>query len=270
MSKFDYYRATFFDLEQDEIIASLVNHFDLSSVRSSIGKHGFTRGATIHRGDVNLATVWWGGNNPGTCVSLSSDNASNTVPFLRSLGSHQVTRADVCWDLEGPGLFDQITSEALAFAVSYGLKIGYVGDWERGVGRTLYVGSRNSEVYLRIYEKGYEQAHGSPDWVRVEAEVKPSKKDGKMKLSTMTIDQIWGVSWLSDFCRIFDFGTFPQSKLKSTRKPTDFERAKYALAHQYGPTLSRMYQEAKSAEAFVDDINAILTEIRSQHALTVS
>lgn len=269
MSKFDYYRATFFSLEHDEIIASLVGFFDLSSVSQIVGKHGYTRGALVHRGDVSLATVWWGGTNPGTCVQLSSDQAASSVEFIRSLGHHQVTRADVCWDLDSPGIFDRLIGEFLAFATTYGLKINQVGDWERGKARTLYIGSRNSEVMLRIYEKGYEQAYGSPDWVRIEAEIKPSKKQGKERLSRLTIDEIWGLSWLRDFSRIFDLGAFPQSKLKSTRKPTDFERAKYALAHQYGPTLARMYQEAKSAENFVEHINALLGEIHSQHSLTV-
>ena len=109
MSKFDYYRATFLDLDHDEMIASLLRFFDLSSVRPSVGRHGYKRGAVVHRGDHKLATIWWDGTEPGVCVSVTSDDAVIAVPFLRSLGPHQVPRADVCWDLDGPGLYDQIT-----------------------------------------------------------------------------------------------------------------------------------------------------------------
>jgi hypothetical protein len=122
------------------------------------------------------------------------------------------------------------------------------------------LGSRNSVVFLRIYEKGYEQGYGSKDHVRVECEVKPAKKDKKEELSRMTADQLWGVGWLKDFSRVFDLGLFEQYKLGNSRQITDFERAKFHLAKQYGPTLQRMIDEAKSSESFLSELNQLLRE----------
>jgi hypothetical protein len=259
MPKFDYYRATFFQFDPNQIITHLLAFFDLSSVRQARGKHGYSRGAEVHRGDLVLARLWWG-QNPGVCVSLSSENADVGVPALRALGHHQVSRADSCWDLDEPGLFDRLVPELLAFALTYDLQINQVGDWERGKGRTIYLGSRNSVVFLRIYEKGYEQGYGSKDHVRVECEVKPAKKDKKEELSRMTADQLWGVGWLKDFSRVFDLGLFEQYKLGNSRQITDFERAKFHLAKQYGPTLQRMIDEAKSSESFLSELNQLLRE----------
>lgn len=259
MPKFDYYRATFFQFDHHQIISHLLAFFDLSSVRPARGKHGYSRGAEVHRGDVVLARLWWG-QNPGVCVSLSSENAHIGVPALRSIGDHQVSRADSCWDLDEPGLFDKLVPELCAFAVTYNLEINQVGDWERGKGRTIYLGSRKSVVYLRVYEKGYELGFGSKDHVRVECEIKPSKKDKKQELSRLSADQLWGVGWLQNFSRIFDFGLFDQYKLGNARQITDFERAKFHLAKQYGPTIQRMIDEAKSSESFLSELNQLLRE----------
>jgi hypothetical protein len=179
---------------------------------------------------------------------------------LRALGHHQVSRADSCWDLDEPGLFDRLVPELCAFAVTYGLEINQVGDWERGKGRTIYLGSRKSVVYLRVYEKGYELGFGSKDHVRVECEIKPSKKDKKEELSRLTPDQLWGVGWLKNFSRVFDLGLFDQYKLGNARQITDYERAKFHLAKQYGPTLQRMFNEAKSSESFLSQLDQLLRE----------
>ena len=51
-----------------------------------------------------------------------------------------------------------------------------VGDWvtkNDKKGRTLYIGSRDNGLFLRIYEKGKQlQSDQHPNWVRVEAEIK--------------------------------------------------------------------------------------------------
>ena len=261
MPNFDYYRATFFQFDHHQVVSHLLRFFDLSSARPTAGKHGYTRGAEIHRGEVVLARLWWG-QNPGVCVSLSGENAATGVSHLRSLGDHQVSRADSCWDLDEQGLFDKLDPELRAFALTYKLEINMQGDWERGKGRTLYIGSRRSVVFLRIYEKGYELGFGSKDHVRVECEIKPGKKDKKEELSLLSADQMWGIGWLKDFSRIFDFGLFQQYKLGNTRQLTDFERAKYHLAKQYGPTIQRMFNEARTSELFLAELSGLLKHVR--------
>lgn len=51
-----------------------------------------------------------------------------------------------------------------------------VDDFDSGEGKTLYIGSRQSEKFLRVYEKGRELGDPASEWVRYEAEFKASRR----------------------------------------------------------------------------------------------
>ncbi len=51
-----------------------------------------------------------------------------------------------------------------------------IDDYDSGKGKTLYIGSRQSEKFLRVYEKGRQLGDKGSPWVRYEAEFKASKR----------------------------------------------------------------------------------------------
>lgn len=51
-----------------------------------------------------------------------------------------------------------------------------IDDFDSGDGKTLYIGSKKSEKFLRVYEKGRELGDASSEWVRYEAQFSASNR----------------------------------------------------------------------------------------------
>lgn len=91
----------------------------------------------------------------------------------------RVTRSDSCIDLCGdPELFDTLIGFFDAFCKENNIVCEPRGHgWHNpSKGRTMYYGSKSSDYYLRIYQKGHEQRdRGVEDadltWVRIEVQV---------------------------------------------------------------------------------------------------
>lgn len=80
------------------------------------------------------------------------------------------SRLDPALDFHDEGAFDEAAAILLAFAKERGVTIDQRGDWERGKARTLYLYSRTSNFYVRLYE--YRAKHGYGPHCRLEVEVK--------------------------------------------------------------------------------------------------
>jgi hypothetical protein len=90
----------------------------------------------------------------------------------------------------------------MAIAADHGLQLRKIGSpLDRTAGETVYIGSRSSTLFARIYEKGKAEsaAYGGvgvdalEPWVRCELEVKP-QKDMKAVAATMEPEAFWGCS----------------------------------------------------------------------------
>lgn len=99
---------------------------------------------------------------------------------LKDIGvPYWITRVDVAVDFIGD--FEAYHKICSDFRRKRGVKSSTVGDWEDGAdGRTYYMGSRKSESYIRLYEKGKERICKGlegvpPDLLRLELEFKPTK-----------------------------------------------------------------------------------------------
>lgn len=88
----------------------------------------------------------------------------------------KITRADVCYDFDGSfqsehtkaenGLYDSVD----VLGRSHSRKLSLVSDLGSADGSTLYIGSRGSATYTRIYEKGKQLGDKLSNWLRVETE----------------------------------------------------------------------------------------------------
>ena len=193
-----------------------------------------------------LARVMWAGKQPWPLVLTSGVGCAATVRAVRALWpvSHQVSRADAAADVDSPGAFEELSRLAIDFADERGITVDFAGDWHRRVrGRTVYIGSRSSAVFLRIYEKGKQMRQNglvdaSLDWVRVELSVKPLK-GCRQTAAFVDASELWGFSkWGTAFRKRLDGVEVEPLRMKEHRE-TDQQRAFRACMRQYGATLAR-------------------------------
>jgi hypothetical protein len=236
---FDWYSATV-DAPPDEVIGSALRAYSLSSPRPCKPVNGYTQGMELHAGDEVLCRAFWGGVNgeDTTHLGASGSRSPAFAAFLRSVfPSHRVSRLDVAVDHDYSGAWSDLSGAALRLIKQRSLTSSTVGDWlGEKKGRTLYVGSRKSAAYMRIYEKGL-QLNMSPSWVRSELVLQPSKQADKARLATITPEAAWGAAaWSRAY--IAAISSLSVEALDRTPEaPTNHERALHFLCKQYGKTL---------------------------------
>ena len=228
-SRFDWYRGTVL-ADWKSVIAWLTKHC-LACIETGPGKNGYARrfeGITV---DGDRFTVDADGNN-GAAPSMtgSGENAPSIASLLRSLQwEHRVTRADSAIDVIGDGMWEELSTLIIGFAHERNLKLSTVGDWlveSAPAGRTLYVGSRESIAYLRLYEKGKQLGDHTSTWVRAELEVKPDGSQ-REKASHATADDLWGYSkWARELAPLIMNGFTPNIVAASRHHSTDEFRLK--------------------------------------------
>lgn len=191
------------------------------------------------------AQVWYGAGLE-VHLEFSSGACDTLVPITRKLWPHRVSRADVAIDYDFPNAFEVLMRPLDAIAQAQRpnpVTTNTYGDWIRNTpGRTLYLGAFKSRYLLRIYEKGVEQASKHPDqtfspnWVRVEAQTRPTTSAHKIALSTMTADEIFAYT---------PFGAQVLGHLRGTEHvPLPLTRVpstdpEYWLGRHYGALIAR-------------------------------
>lgn len=139
----------------------------------------------------------------GKTLNTYRDNDVNVIDVLRWHLSRHATcsRIDLAFDIRDSAmkiseLYEFLkTGMAVTTAKTYQLIIGNDG------GCTLYLGSRQSEAFLRIYDKGIESGEGG-NWLRVELELKSSKAQFAAYTMSNAPDEKtfqWAQSWLNGF-----------------------------------------------------------------------
>jgi len=263
MSCFDYYQASV-NASPEHVLGALLEHYPYASVDSERATNGYERASVIHRGDIKLCRVQWGGNTGGnTQIRGTGEHAPACADAIRSIWpEHRLQRADVAEDYSEPGVWETMSEYGLYLAEQFALKIDQRGDWNRNdvmsKGRTLYVGSRQSLAFLRIYEKGKERAVRSggditdPNHVRAEAEIKPQNKVQGFRLATFQPRDFWRCSpWLNQYSTILFQQNMERIRLWTVTKESDDDLAFAYMLKQYGAVIAR--QIAANGEEYVID-----------------
>lgn len=162
------------------------------------GMFGYSHSANLLLDDAPAGVVCWGAANHGCYVSFSGSGCA-AVDFnqlykvLHKLKGCKLTRLDIAlddmqgkafdvlrakeWALEGkftkrrPPRYCYIESGELSAAECRDKKRRYGFDPSHG--RSFYVGSRDSGLMCRFYEKGKQlQDASNPDWQRAEVEIR--------------------------------------------------------------------------------------------------
>lgn len=264
-SHFDWYRATV-PVAPHVLVDTIRRQAGtLATVVDGKGRFNYLHSKTVQHGGDRVATVLHGGPNGHPNVEASGGRyAPQLAALLRAHGAHNVTRCDVAVDLFGEGLFQRLKDMAGALADSHGLRCRDVSDRDKSKGDTRYLGSRQSPVFARIYEKGKQggetQKHIEPDllahWVRIELEIKPQKAM-KAVAAQLEPNEFWGVSpWTLDLAKgalDMDAQPIPFTPRRNTKDEASFAHC----LDQYGEIFRRL-----TVAKFGGDEDAFLEEIR--------
>jgi hypothetical protein len=243
-SFFDWYQVTFTEKMEVEFFVNLAHeHWDFLSVeRVSPRVRQYIHAVNLKRGDRVIMHLCWGGSNIGLHVISTGSISHDVANWMKDkfLGLYGVSRADVRIDFTNEGMFDHLVKVACDFAIQRKVKTNHQGDWLTGkAGRTLYVGSKDSVVQVRIYEKGKKEG-GDPNWVRLEIQVRPSKSHSKETAAAFVPFQFWQSSkWSHDLMNIIFVSDSEREvdTLGTVWRASDMERSLMALVSQYGNTL---------------------------------
>lgn len=138
-------------------------------------------GANIRR-----AVVQYSAHHAKPCVTAEGTESYDAPALYEALQTHYKdlwvpSRADAALDLDHPEAFDVIAHTLLRYATERGITIDQRGDWERGTGRTLYLYSRESQCYVRLYQ--YRDCHGYGPACRLELEVKMRGRERRQRVA---------------------------------------------------------------------------------------
>jgi DNA relaxase NicK len=208
-----------------------------------------------------------GGQNHHPFVEAKGETSECVASVIRQHFEHVPSRIDSALDLRGPTAFEQLRKLAHQFEAQRGLKLDYAGaDPENpDRGTTIYLGSRTSQAFVRVYQKGLKHAEemglagdAIPDelrhWVRVELEYKPDKRPARLIAAQLSPSSLWGCSpWTRDFAKLALSIEAEKVKMSETRE-TNHDRAMRYLVQQYGPTIMRQVELLGSWDRFAEDL----------------
>lgn len=268
MSRFDAWNASFRLDEFHRVRDLLRNELGATFEARKRGLHGYHHSEDLIIDGARHGIIAWGGISrffvevKGEAAQrwytivypyAISDTDPETgeemeEPFVR------LTRADVCFDW-----LDHQDTKALAPAFMAAVEAGpgrkvqwtQAGDWLTEEGRlrgcTLYMGSKDSPVMIRLYDKGREQigkGNDAPsDLRRLEIVVKP-KKDSMRGWAWLSPEYFWGASEASRIAaKHFGIGDAEGLKRSYTQK-TDIETQMMYASVQYGEAIVELVRRA--------------------------
>lgn len=262
-AEFDWYAATIDD--DPTTIAEALASWLGGSWRTTRGMRNYSAGAEIVRdGDV-IARMLYGGNGDAPPNAWAS--GADTPPFVEAVRAlwprHRVTRVDSAYDFKVGEPWAKLLGlcEHVARHLPDGterkrpLALDTRGDWRTEgspKGRTLYVGSMQSPVFARLYEKGKQMRGAFPDqadkysagWVRLELQVEPQKA-AKWEYATLSPEEVWGAAKWARQLHGDVFGSELAASPVTYVRPADDARAWMYLLKQYGPLLRRRFDLAR-------------------------
>lgn len=247
---------------EKEYIERLRRYFGGSIVESTKGQNSYPFMDIVEvsiqdKGESSFRCRYGATNRQNMFLSIACNGwlSEYLKVALKNLGvPYWITRVDIAIDFQGD--FESYYRLCSEFRKKRGVKSSTVGDWEDGEdGRTYYIGSRKSESYIRLYEKGKERACRGiegvpPDLLRLELEFKPTKLKREI-VNDFDPVHILSLSKIGTdiFNLITDFGIEPL-KIDYTREDDTFVTLSHAVT-QY----KRYFREAielLGAEGLVD------------------
>lgn len=254
--RFDAYCATFQDLDAHQLAEDVQTVVEDAAGGVAMvweptsAKHGYAHAVQLleNTGQKRrhcFAVLRYGGNGGTSNVEVKGEPSAAFATWCRGrYPSHRVSRADVCIDLAGPGLYEAGAKALYAIADERRLKTEVAGDWHRGdAGRTLYLGARKSDFRVVWYEKGKQLigdglSGADPLHARLELKVRCAKTL-KRAMAAMEHGDVWGLTeWSRAALEAVSGIDAQRIHVRTWRQPDD-ARAFHWCSRQYGELLQR-------------------------------
>ena len=185
-------------------------------------------------------------------------------------GGH-ITRLDLAKDAYDEHVAVESVAKRMANGDFTGTSKTYSHVKSSDGGETLYIGSRQSERFIRMYLKGVEMGYADKDWVRLEIELKGMQARSAAWViadKNCTLDELFSTI-LNEIVKIpkcGDWTKFIKSGAKvglpKLERMTDREKW---IEKQVTPAVTEHYQENPNSEA-VSRLKAALLFIEAQRA----
>ena len=227
----------------------LAVYFDAHRMSSVAPRFGYQSAEVLlTEFDEQILFVQWGGQGGRLYVQASQVWAEHLYFCLKDCGHVvHVTRLDLALDYREEMLFDYLHDYVRdVFLKKHNIKCQILGDYlsERNEGRSIYLGSRQSPVMLRIYEKGKEQKDTElHDWVRVEWELKPKNVEARTTLLDARLQELlFSNAWSSTFAEhLLSVTVGTEYYLGKDYLPSSVESAINHMCYQYGRILRKYF-----------------------------
>lgn len=274
---FDWYAATVPEKDPAGVIDYMASQQPSGSIETGRPRLGY-EGHTIIRGDddEHWASVLHGGPN-GIGIVGTGEAAEGVARAIRAQWEwHMVSRADVASDMRGDGLFRELVPVCQRIMRAQGVRGSTRLDDDPDKGCTYYMGSRTSQTFGRLYEKGKERFAQTKDpkfleffdWLRLELETKPVRQN-RLACSQYSQDQFWG---MSRWARAVSLEVMAHDAAKtgvSVYRVSDEEVSRRHMVRQYSKVFTKWKHDTGSwAElglAIRDMIDAQEREKRGHH-----
>lgn len=233
-------------------------------IRIARPRNGFTHGFAVEVQDEIRAEfhVSPASKNPLWVFATGQKSQALSNFLTEGVWDWYVTRQDAALDIYDPQAFPLLVQAARSHAEAAGLTTAVAGNWDRpDRGRTFYLGSRSSRYFHRIYEKGRKE-RVDPSWIRCELEHKPDRYPDRVAATKLSAAQLWAMHAGPIFGKALDLDlaeVFLQPAARAKRVARDCDRARRALAAQYGKTIGQWLREAGGdPSAFVSELLAAI------------
>lgn len=157
---------------------------------------------------------------------------------------HTISRVDACEDFDDAGALKRLV-ELVDRCKDPRVRSKRIHSRSGDDGETVYWGADTSKVRVRVYEAGKikERRHfGRPDWVRLEAQIRPGKALEKVAASQMSPMEVWGFSrWSQKAAE--EVAGVEVPRLVLDRLPPTFEKTTLYLARAYRRHFENMLED---------------------------
>lgn len=271
MIKFDAYTATTTAAKPDEVVGAMMQPFGLlhgMTLHQGRGFHQFGERLAVREGGHEVFAVQWGGRHGDRVMfEVKGEHTPRAVEAFRARFPHRVTRMDACADFDESGAFERLYRACIRVKKDHRLKGSKAGDWEDFPedGRTLYLGGQQSAVRARLYEKGKQPEYrhvGRPEWVRLEAQVRPVSQAQKEAFSTVTPMQAWGATgWTRALAAAVLAEHVDPHPVGTVYRRSERDESLMWMCRQYGAHLVSLRDELGSWDCVGRTIAEMLKEI---------
>lgn len=228
----------------ERIVNQIVRAMGGAVVTPGKGMQGWPMSVVSYDADgFKIGTVYFGGARDDVHVQATSGVADVVRPLVNALPEARTARVDTRVDTLLS--FERCAAVLEAASMTYGSDITEYNKRNRGEskGRTVYLGSPRSRIYVRLYEKWLQAPGEYADGTnRVEVQLRPSSRE-KGDVSAWDRGQTFCASRVTrDLAERLGAAYAPEASLRVGRGRPDLERSMSSMGTQYGKQFLRFME----------------------------